>query len=248
VLKTGEPLPILSFRTPIWEVNPGDLALPDRITWTLAHRRKTPVLFSVGPLPARALLVLNAKPIALLERGSIERHVLQPDQLKAGVNTVQLAMLPDVQASDSKALLEAVAPTAEFEECLEDLADKAEWAFAKWEPPRATAYQKHKPGARANSGTPAWWSATFPGADTSRPLFLDATGLTKGQLYVNGRHLCRYFVATAEGKSVPPQSHYYLPAPWLHAEGENQVLIFDEHGASPAKCRITHDAPEPPAS
>jgi beta-galactosidase len=245
VLKTSEPIPILSFRTPIWEVNPGDLTLPDRVTWTLAHRRKTAVLFTVGPSPARALLLLNAKPIALVERGVVERHMLQTDQLKAGVNIVQLAVIPDPAVADAKDVLDAVAGEAGFEECLQDLAAKSEWAFAKWEPPRASAYHKAKPGERTGVGCPAWWSATFDAADPSRPLFFDATGLTKGQLYVNGRHLCRYFVATAGGKAVPPQTIYYMPAPWLHAEGENTVLIFDEHGASPMKCRLVYDAPGP---
>jgi beta-galactosidase len=245
ILKGAEPLPILSFRTPIWEVNPGDLALPDRITWTLAHRRKTPVIFTVGPSPARALLVLNAKPIALLERGVTERYVLQPEQLKAGVNTVQLAIIPDHGISDARAVLDAVGPGATFQECVQDLGAKADWAFAKWEPPRASAFHKTRPAERTGLHCPAWWAATFEATDPARALFFDATGLTKGQIYINGRHLGRYFTATADGKPVPPQSLYYVPAPWLHAESENTILLFDEHGASPMKSRLVYDAPGP---
>jgi beta-galactosidase len=69
-------------------------------------------------------------------------------------------------------------------------------------------------------------------------LHFDATGLTKGQIYINGKHLCRYFVATQSGKSVPPQLQYFIPAPWL-MEGENEIMIFDEHGASPGRARLT---------
>lgn len=239
VLKTAEPFPILTFRTPIWEVDSGDLTLPDRPTWTLAHRRRTPVILTIGPSPARALLFINNKPVDFIDRGGVERHVLMPEQMKAGVNIVQLAILPDPQAASADDVLHAIAPTISFEECEEELTEKADWAFAKWETPRASAYRKPKPG----SSGPMWWTATFPAADPGRPLFLDAAGLTKGQVYVNGRHLGRYFVATANGRAVPPQSHYFIPGPWLSAEGENQLTIFDEHGAAPSRVRLVHEAP-----
>jgi hypothetical protein len=132
-----------------------------------------------------------------------------------------------------------VAPTVSFDECAEELTTKADWAFAKWEAPRAAAYHKPRPGPTG----PAWWTATFPPVDATRPLYFDASGLTKGQLYINGRHLGRYFVATSGGKPVPPQSHYYVPAPWLNTGEENHVMIFDEHGATPARARLTYDAP-----
>ncbi|MEX2218721.1 MAG: beta-galactosidase [Phycisphaerales bacterium] len=243
ILKTGEPVPILSFRSPIWEVNPGDLTLHDRITWTLAHRRKTPVLLTIGPSPVRALLMLNGKPFAILERHTTERHVLLPDQLKAGVNLIQAALFPEAASADLKDVLHTLGATTTLDECTADLASKAEWAFAKWEPPRAAAFARGKGAGRAISGCPSWWSATFPPADRSRPLFFDAAGLSKGQLYLNGRHICRYFVATADGKPVPPQTLYYLPAPWVSDEADNQVLIFDEHGAGPARTRLVYDAP-----
>lgn len=236
VLKVSEPLPILSFRTPIWEVNPGDLALPERITWTLAHRRKTPVIFTIGPSAARGLLLLNGKTFAILERGSAESYVLQPDQLKAGMNLIQMAAIADAQCPSAKELLDSLHENASFDECVQDLTARADWGFAKWEPPRASAY--HKPKSTPARGCPAWWSATFPSVEAGRNLFFDATGLTKGQLYINGRHLGRYFVATPEGKPVPPQTHYYIPSPWLNHEGDNQVLVFDEHGAAPTRCRL----------
>ncbi len=86
-----------------------------------------------------------------------------------------------------------------------------------------------------------WWKVKFEVTDTSTPLFLDATGLTKGQLHLNGRHLCRYWVATATGKQVPPQSMYYLPGPWLKEGKGNELVIFDEHGGAPSKCKLVFD-------
>ena len=60
------------------------------------------------------------------------------------------------------------------------------------------------------------------------------------QIILNGQNVGRYFVATAAGKHVPPQRRYYLPEPWLRTDGPNELLIFDEHGNSPDRCRLVH--------
>lgn len=239
-VKTGDPVDVLAFRSPVWDMQPGDLTLPDRLTWTIQHRKKTPLLMIVGPWHGRGLLIVNGKPIAFLDRGGGERHLIQPDQLKAGANTIQIALLPDLTSDDGEAAAAFATLTANvsFAECVENLSAKAEWAFARWEPPRPTAFAKPK-SSQARAGCPLWWRTTFK-ASRAAPLFFDATGLTKGQLYVNGRHVGRYFVATGDGKPVPPQTLYYIPAPWLNAEGENEILLFDEHGGNPAKCRLVH--------
>jgi hypothetical protein len=57
-------------------------------------------------------------------------------------------------------------------------------------------------------------------------------------VYVNGRHLGRYFTATADGKRVGPQEALFAPASWLDHSGPNEVLIFDEHGFTPVKVRV----------
>jgi beta-galactosidase len=239
-IKIGEPVEILTFRTPIWGVQRGDLTPPGRLTWTIAHRKKTPILVSVGPWPGRGLLLVNNKAVAYLERGGGERHLLEPEQLKAGVNTIQVALIPDHGEGESlgEQALDALAGAVSFYDCVTNVSAKAEWAFARWEPPRASAFAKSR-SAPSRSGCPSWWRASFRGGHGT-PLFLDATGLTKGQVYLNGRHVCRYFVATGDGKAVPPQQLYYLPEPWLVAEGDNELLIFDEHGGNPARCRLVH--------
>ena len=69
--------------------------------------------------------------------------------------------------------------------------------------------------------------------------------MSKGQLYLNGHNVGRYFVATATGKAVPPQRFYYLPEPWLRTDTPNDLLIFDEHGKPPGKCRLVYNAQGP---
>jgi hypothetical protein len=238
-VKDGDPIDPFTFRTPLWEVQPGDMTLSDRITWTILHKKKQqPIIVGIPSFAGRALLVVNNKPAAFIDRGLKSRITLGPDHLKGGANLIQLALLPDggdAVKEHGQVLTEGV----EFFEGVTALTAKAEWAFAKWEQPKAAAFKA--PKAAPSKEAPAWWHSSFKLSDIHTPVFFDATGLTKGQLYINGRHLCRYFVSTRSGKAVPPQSVYMIPGPWLKPGENNDILIFDEHGASPARCRLMHE-------
>jgi hypothetical protein len=231
-LKTAEPLDVLAFRSPLWEVQPGDLTLPDRLTWTIAHRRKAPILLVIPPFDGRGLLLLNGTTISFLDSTFEERIVLPADQLKTGNNTLQIALLGEV--TDAERAFKALTDNVEFFDAEESLSAKAEWAFAKWEPPRATAFGKGKPMEKQG---PTWWRAHFTPAGDQGLLF-DAAGLTKGQMYINGRHVSRYFVASPDGKPVPPQTQYFIPGPWLKPGAENELLVFDENGGNPSRARL----------
>ncbi len=241
VIKSGDPFDPLTFRSPLFEVQPGDMTLSDRITWTIQHKKKQqPIIVTIPPLDGRAILMVNNKPAAFIDRGLKSRIVLGTDHLKGGANLIQFAILPD-DASDPLAQIGPVLTEGvEFFEGVAALSAKAEWAFAKWEQPKAAAFKAPKSGG--NDGHPCWWRSTFKLVDTHSPVYFDAAGLTKGQLYVNGRHVCRYFVATAGGKAVPPQSLYAIPGAWLNSGEDNEITIFDEHGASPARCKLHHGA------
>ncbi len=56
-------------------------------------------------------------------------------------------------------------------------------------------------------------------ASASADTYLATTALNKGEVWVNGRALGRFW-------SVGPQHALYLPAPWLKA-GSNQIVFFD---------------------
>src|SRR5262249_49243949 len=61
-LVKGDPIDLLSFRAPLWEVRQGDATLPERVTWSFAHRSRTPVIMQFkgeSRFPARAVLVVN---------------------------------------------------------------------------------------------------------------------------------------------------------------------------------------------
>jgi beta-galactosidase len=59
--------------------------------------------------------------------------------------------------------------------------------------------------------------------DAPGDTFLDTSALGKGQLWIDGHNLGRFW-------DVGPQHTLYVPGPWLHA-GENEVIVFDLKGA-----------------
>jgi len=58
--------------------------------------------------------------------------------------------------------------------------------------------------------------------DEPADTFLDMRALGKGEVFVNGQALGRFW-------DIGPQGTLYLPAPWLK-RGENEIVIFDLDG------------------
>ncbi|HEX9373604.1 MAG TPA: beta galactosidase jelly roll domain-containing protein, partial [Roseiflexaceae bacterium] len=81
----------------------------------------------------------------------------------------------------------------------------------------------------------AFYRATFAysaAAHGGGPFRLHLPGLRKGQIWLNGHNLGRYW-------HVGPQETYKLPVAWLRAE--NELTIFDEEGACPDDAWIGTD-------
>jgi len=238
-LVNGQPIEVLKFRKPLWEVRPGDSTEPDRVTWSITHKKKTPIAMCFASFPGRGLLLVNDKPIAYLDRSGPECVVLDADQISKGHATVQVAMLADADGSalDMAEIGEALADVVTFVALAENLTAKAEWAFAKWEPPTATAFSAGKP----KSEGPRWWRTKFKPSGVHAPLYVEPAGMTKGQLYVNGRHLGRYWVSGPKGKPVGPQTRWLVPHAWIKPGEDNELVMFDEHGGNPSKVRLVFD-------
>ena len=245
MITMGAPISPLAWRAPLMGVREGDRTDARRLTWSFQHRRKTPIFLTLDAFVAPGVILLNDEPIWWLEASDWTRIRIEPEHLKTGKNVVQAALLAGRapgEGADEKAMehaLHALGAAAEFHEGEECVTAKAEWAFAPWESPKRDAMQAQKPGVARPTG-PAWWSTAFKPHESDAPLFLDCAGLTKGQIFLNGRNLCRYFMATPTGKVVPPQRRYLLPDGWLKFEQANEVVIFDEHGASPTKVRLEY--------
>jgi len=238
-LVNGQPLEVLKFRKPLWEVRPGDSTEPDRVTWTITHKKKTPIAVCLKSFPGRGLLVINDKPAAYLDRSGPETVTIEADQFAKGHATIQIAMLADADGSelDMTQVAEALSESVTFVTLGNNLTAKADWAFAKWEPPSATSFSASK----GKSDGPRWWRCKFKPSGLHAPLYIELAGMTKGQLYVNGRHVGRYWVATGAGKHVGPQTRYLIPHAWLKSGEENELVLFDEHGGNPAKVRLVFD-------
>jgi beta-galactosidase len=82
-----------------------------------------------------------------------------------------------------------------------------------------------KPGELAYSSQPCsracFYRASFT-VTTPRDTFLDTSALSKGEVWLNGRALGRFW-------NIGPQKALYVPAPWLKP-GRNEVVVFDLDG------------------
>lgn len=253
-LVAGEPVDLLAFRAPLWRLHRDDTTDSQLLTWRIDHRSKASLIIEIGAPSASergagpqadlgeredGIVLLNGKPVHYFSQPGGRPVLIDASLLVKGNNTVQIAMVGSTGAAAAM-----LSKAVRFFAATESFTTKGEWAFAKWEPPAAEAFTRPKGGT---PGMPTWWRCPFNAgdADPTHPLLLEipggASGLTKGQIYVNGRHVGRYFVGTADGKKVPPQSRYLIPRALLAADGADELVIFDEHGHNPGKCRLISD-------
>lgn len=241
-LEHGTPVSPLSVRSPIMGVDAQDRTSAQRVTWSFTHRKKSPIIVQFEDVGVLGVLLINDEPIGVIAPGGWHRFVLDHEKTKRGANVLQVAVLGDAEEA-----LAALKPAATFLEGKSCLTEKATWSFAKWDIPPVTLFEDldvselSGKSASARKGKPVWWRATFQfDPEAGAPLLLDASGLSKGQIILNDENVGRYFVATAEGKKVPPQSRYHLPASWLKP-GRNTLHLFDEHGFAPSKASLVYD-------
>ncbi len=241
-LELGEPISPLSFRSPLFGVRDDDQTYPLRVQWQVVHRKKTPLFVCLENCPARGLLMVNDEPVRAMEVGETAVLVLGEEELKRGNNVLEFAAIHEFGDEDEseaaiKAVADALAKQFVVWEGTSAVTEKGTWAFAKWEAPMDSLFDGVSKSEAAKVVGPTWWRVPIEGVNEGEAIRLTLTGLTKGQIYLNGEDLCRYFVATADGSTVPPMDSVVLHASMLH-EGENELVIFDEHGGNPTKCKF----------
>ncbi len=246
----SDPVDVLGFRSPLWRVLREDRADAHRLTWILDHRSKHPVIVEIGPFEAEVedrescaaggIVLLNGKPIHFFQQGGVKPIFIAPELLLKGKNELQIALVGSTVGAEK-----ALASHVHFYSAIDSPTAKAEWAFAKWEVPGNDVFARGGKGTGVGAhapGLPAFHRATLhTSPDDHTPLLLDLAGMSKGQIYVGGKHLGRYFVSASSGgggsKKVQPQHRYVVPRSWL--KGENtEVVLFDEHGHTPSKVRV----------
>ncbi|KAH6756075.1 beta-galactosidase 3 [Perilla frutescens var. hirtella] len=101
-----------------------------------------------------------------------------------------------------------------------------------------------------------WHKAYFDAPDGDEPLALDMSSMGKGQVWVNGQSLGRYWTAYAAGNcngcsytgsfrppkcqlgcGQPTQRWYHLPRSWLKPT-QNQLVLFEELGGDPTRITL----------
>lgn len=101
-----------------------------------------------------------------------------------------------------------------------------------------------------------WHKAYFDAPEGEEPLALDMEGMGKGQIWINGQSIGRYWTAYARGNcshcnyatafrppkcqlgcGQPTQRWYHVPRSWLRPE-QNLLVVFEEVGGNPARISI----------
>jgi hypothetical protein len=239
---TVTPIDLLGYVAPLDHVHAGDTTNADRLTWSFKHLRKTPVVLHIAEIYWQGVVLLNGEPVAPIMPGRPLSAEFTNDQLKRGMNEVQIAVVGDNDQVNSA--FASLKKLVTLYEATETLTDKATFAFAAWEPPKGARFEPVSKSAMSGAvgkdrrGFPTWWRASLDVADLETPVQLSMAGLSKGQLLVNGFNVSRYCVQTGDGKTIPPQLDYYIPPDVLREGDDNEVLIFDEHGFAPHRVTI----------
>lgn len=224
----------------------GEMTTGRDIVWTFEYRKKTPMIVEVMGAASAAIVIVNGTNVGVYtgHTGRPLLHaVINPEILKRGKNELRLAPIgTSVHSQFEKAVT--------LFETDQVITEGAAWAFAKWEQPKAASFRPaDRTLLRETSGKPAWFKTTFTVKDHGGPLgatphepeglWFEPIGMSKGQIFLNGMNVCRFWVADPAGKPVGPQKRYLLPKAWIRPSGEtNDLLVFDEHGRDPSKSRV----------
>lgn len=101
-----------------------------------------------------------------------------------------------------------------------------------------------------------WYKAYFNAPDGDEPLALDMHSMGKGQVWINGQSIGRYWTAYANGDcnvcsysgtfrppkcqlgcGQPTQRWYHVPRSWLKPS-ENLLVLFEELGGDPSRISL----------
>ncbi|WCJ43523.1 Beta-galactosidase [Euphorbia peplus] len=101
-----------------------------------------------------------------------------------------------------------------------------------------------------------WHKAYFNAPEGNEPLALDMEGMGKGQIWINGQSIGRYWTAYANGDcngcsyagtfrppkcqvgcGKPTQKWYHVPRSWLKPT-DNLLVIFEELGGNPSRISL----------
>ena len=213
----------------------GERPAATSLSWRVKSIGSQPLIVDIQDLPFRAMLIVNGTPVGLYDpqhTAGTGRYLLEfGPHLRRRPNEICLALFEEVKPAPQ------VSNSIKAYQATGNVTAKAQWAFANWSMP---SDQDFGPPSSAGTALPSWYRSTFNTRETDGPLWLEPSGISKGQIYLNDHNIGRYFVDSPTRKKMGPQKRYYLPEPWLRNDGPNVLTLFDEHGKNPTGCRLVY--------
>lgn len=82
-----------------------------------------------------------------------------------------------------------------------------------------------------------WYKTTFDAPPGTDPVALNLGSMGKGEAWINGESIGRYWVSFKNPKGQPSQSLYHVPRSFLKQSG-NLLVLFEEMGGNPLDITI----------
>lgn len=217
----------------------GTRPMSEALTWTIKPESRKPIILEIDGLDQPCVISVNDTPIdyyAGSHDTALMRLLLDPAELETmsgGKNTIKLELLEPL-AQGVK-----IGKHVRFYQTTGVATPKDGWAFAPWTIP-AFDDDAWRRVPKTLPSQPSWLGCTFNVTSLDTPLYLEPNGMSKGQIILNGHHLGGYWQQTREGKLVDTEKRYYLPESWLILDEPNELMLFDEHGRTPGKCKLAY--------
>ncbi|QHO32493.1 beta-galactosidase 6 [Arachis duranensis] len=77
-----------------------------------------------------------------------------------------------------------------------------------------------------------WYKSTFETPEGDDPVALDLSSMGKGEVWVNGQSIGRYWILFHDSKGNPSQSMYHVPRSFLKDKSENVLVLVEEGGGN----------------
>ncbi|XP_062094078.1 beta-galactosidase 6 isoform X2 [Humulus lupulus] len=89
----------------------------------------------------------------------------------------------------------------------------------------------------SNHTTLTWYKVVFDSPTGNDPLALNLSAMGKGEAWINGNSIGRYWVSFLTAKNEPSQSLYHIPRSFLK-ESENLLVLLEEIGGNPLQITL----------
>jgi len=182
----------------------------------ISLKKITPIHLTFKDIPHHVAVLCNDRPVGLFPMAGETSFgdVTLTSELKSGKNVIKLLLWGDAAAKGLAGV--------KFYSLNECITAGAKWHFRPWTLPQ-------EGGRVVGKDLPAWYSTRFKHTPDGKALYLRVLAAKKGQMYLNGRNIGRFW-------TTGPQECYCLPECWL-AE-QNQLLLFTEGGENPGTSRL----------